>query len=232
MVQGINKDSIFNSSRDKKKYLNYINKIQPQYNILIISYCIMPNHSHFLIKSTDIDELSRFMQKLNTKYAIYYNRINNRVGYVFRDRFKLQEITCIEHFYKCIEYIHNNPIKAGMCAKQSEYEYSSFVTMYNCSRNELYTRINDIIKDKNLEKLETPINFLEDEISYKGCENSIIEEILKNNNVTKYELIMKENTEKLRKIIKILRDEYKIPYRKIEEKFGISREKIRKLNIN
>lgn len=232
MVQGINKDSIFNSSRDKKKYLNYINKIQPQYNILIISYCIMPNHSHFLIKSTDIDELSRFMQKLNTKYAIYYNAINNRVGYVFRDRFKLQEITSIEHFYKCIEYIHNNPIKAGLCAKQSEYEYSSFVTMYNCSRNELYTRINDIIKDKNLEKSETQINFLEDEISYKGCENSIIEEILKNNNVTKYELILKENMEKLRKIIKILRDEYKIPYRKIEEKLGISREKIRKLNIN
>ena len=43
---------------------------------------------------------------------------------------------------------------------------------------------------------------------------------------------MKENIEKLRKIIRILRDKYKISYRKIEKELGISREKIRKLSIN
>lgn len=232
MVQGINKESIFNNSKDKQKYYYYITKIQLQYDILIISYCIMPNHSHFLIKSTNIDELSKFMQKINTKYAIYYNEINNRVGYVFRDRFKLQEITSIEHFYRCIEYIHDNPIKAGMCTKQSEYKYSSFLTMYNCNRDELYARLNDIIKDNVLDKSDESIDFLEDEVCYKGYGDSIIEEVLKNNKITKYELVMKENIEKLRKIIKILREEYRIPYRKIEEKLGISREKIRKLNIN
>ena len=232
MVQGINKESIFNNGRDKQKYYYYINKIKQQYDILIISYCIMPNHSHFLIKSTNTDELSGFMQKINTKYAMYYNSINNRVGYVFRDRFKLQEITSIEHFYRCVEYIHDNPIKAGMCTKQSEYKYSSFSTMYNCNRDELYARLNDIIKDNVLDNSEKPIDFLEDEVCYKGCEDSIIEEVLRNNKITKYELVGKENQEKLRKIIKILRNEYKIPYRKIGEKLGISREKIRKLNIN
>ena len=86
MVQGINKEYIFNKDEDKRQYLKFINKVKGKNDIYIISYCIMDNHVHILIKEDSIECISRFMHKVNTLYAIYFNKKYNRVGYVFRDR--------------------------------------------------------------------------------------------------------------------------------------------------
>lgn len=231
MIQGINRENIFNTNKRIEKYLSYIKEIQQEYDILIISYCIMTNHAHFLVKVSNVNELSKFMQKINTKYAIYYNKVNNRVGYVFRDRFKLQVITSIEYFYRCVEYIHNNPVKAGICSKQSEYKYSSFPSIYNSDKVKLYKNLEKILKENYLEKTShDSIKFLEDEDDNKEEKNSIINRILKENSITKYDLLAKENLQKLKEIIYILKNEYGISYREIEKNIGISREKLRKLN--
>ena len=66
------------------------------------------------------------MQKLNTSYSEFYNEINDRVGHVFRNRYKSQIILDQKHLYRCLAYIHNNPVKAGMVEKPSEYKYSSY----------------------------------------------------------------------------------------------------------
>ena len=66
------------------------------------------------------------MHKVNTLYAIYFNKKYNRVGYVFRDRYKSQAIYSEKQLYTCINYIHYNPVKAGICKIASEYEYSSY----------------------------------------------------------------------------------------------------------
>ena len=115
MVQGINKEYIFNKDEDKRQYLKFINKVKGEIDIYIISYCIMDNHVHILIKEDSIERVSHFMHKINTLYAIYFNKKYNRVGYVFRDRYKSQAIYSEKQLYTCINYIHNNPVKAGIC---------------------------------------------------------------------------------------------------------------------
>ena len=66
--------------------------INEKYNIKIIAYCIMNNHTHMLLETTDLKNLSKYMQSLNTRYGKYYNKKYNRVGYVFRDRYKAEGI--------------------------------------------------------------------------------------------------------------------------------------------
>ena len=36
----------------------------------IISFCVMENHVHIIVYTKDINELTTFMRKLNTTYAI------------------------------------------------------------------------------------------------------------------------------------------------------------------
>lgn len=43
----------------------------------------MNNHTHMLVKTMQIENLSKYMQRLNIKYAKYYNNKYNRVEYVF-----------------------------------------------------------------------------------------------------------------------------------------------------
>ena len=126
MVQGINKEYIFQTKEDKIKYLKLLEKYYLKFKVNIIAYCIMDNHSHFLMHTEETQNISNFMKQVNSIYAMDYNRRKNRVGYVYRNRFESVPIMTREQMYKCIKYIHMNPVKAGIVNDEAEYEYSSY----------------------------------------------------------------------------------------------------------
>ncbi|MBO5349262.1 MAG: transposase [Clostridia bacterium] len=128
IVQGINKEKIFEKDIYVRKYLKQIKSKNIECdNIKILAYCIMNNHAHFLIFAQEIKELSKFMQKVNCSYSNFYNKINNRVGFVFRNRYYTQEILDQYQLYTCLKYIHNNPVKAGITKYPKDYNYSSYL---------------------------------------------------------------------------------------------------------
>lgn len=126
MVQGINREYIFGTEYNKNKYLQFLRKYYKKFEIEIIAYCIMDNHVHMILYSKDIQNISKFMHRVNSSYAKYYNEKNDRVGYVFRDRFMSIPIITREQLYLCIKYIHMNPVKAGIVKKEKDYKFSSY----------------------------------------------------------------------------------------------------------
>lgn len=126
MVQGINKEYIFNKDSYIIEYLKIIDKLKKDYNFTLIAYCIMNNHAHFLVYENDIKEFGKFMQKLNLRYSNMYNRKENRCGVLFRNRYKTESISNIKYLINCIKYIHENPVKAGMVRKCEDYKFSSY----------------------------------------------------------------------------------------------------------
>lgn len=126
MVQGINKEYIFKEEILKNKYKDLLLKKSKLNKIAIISYCIMDNHVHILIKTENSESLSKMMSQINSSYGKFYNKIKNRVGYVFRDRYRAEPIYDKNHLHNCVRYIHENPVKAGIIEKCDQYLYSSF----------------------------------------------------------------------------------------------------------
>lgn len=207
ITQGINKSYIFEIPEDIKYYISIMYKLSKEHEIKIKAYCIMNNHAHILIETEQLAELSKYMQRLNTKYGIYYNKKYNRVGYVFRNRYKAEGIYSEEHLYNCIKYIYNNPVKAGICNRAEEYPYSN------------YNKI-----DKNLRGNYIFIDVEDDK--QKNCKNIIKEFLLENN----LELDnIKKDRKKLKELIIILKSDYNISLRKIAEEIGLNRETVRKM---
>lgn len=130
MVQGIEKKYIFKTEKSKNYYLKLLfNNIEQYSDLDLIAYCVMDNHVHFLLYYQNIENITSLMQKLNTSYALWYNNIEDRVGYVFRSRYNVQEIKDENHLLNCLAYIHNNPVKANMVNEMKEYKFSSY-SMY------------------------------------------------------------------------------------------------------
>ena len=149
ITQGINKSYIFEKSEDIKYHIKTMYKLSAQHEIKIIAYCIMNNHVHMLIETYDIKELSKYMQRLNTTYAKYYNKKYNRIGYVFRDRYKSEGIYNEEQLYNCIKYIYDNPVKAGICNRPEEYSYSNYKKINkNLKENYIFIDIEDDKKNE------------------------------------------------------------------------------------
>ena len=151
MVQGINREYIFENPEFKKQYISFFKNKKKNIGIRLIAYCVMDNHVHMLVFSDFIEELSKTMSSVNTKYAIYYNKKMDRCGYVFRDRFKSEIIIDRKHLENCIKYIHNNPVKANICKIPSEYNYSSYKDFLNkkIDNDIIYLLCDGLIENSN-----------------------------------------------------------------------------------
>lgn len=232
MVQGINKEYIFESESEKYKYIELLKKYSEKYSILLIAYCIMDNHAHILTFSENIKNVSLFMKETNTEYAIYYNKIKNRVGYVFRNRFSSKVIYNKEYLLKCIKYIHMNPVKAKISKNEQDYKFSSYKNYIkkrgNVNENLLKIVFNNkkdyvkIIKSIDYE----PLNLDKNNINLEEVlENFLIQKNKNLNQIQKDNILIKQF------ISYLISNEYEFKKKDIAKILNISRAQLyRKLN--
>jgi len=233
MVQGINKEYIFSTEEMKKIYKQLLKENMQKSNLKLLSYCIMSNHSHMLMYVENFQEMSKLMQKVNTSFARIYNQKNNRVGFVFRNRFSVQQILNYQHLYNCLAYIHNNPVKAGIVKKAEDYKYSSYSEWVN-QREIIDEKCNELIFGENQNYIEifNKIHLNNEILDIEDIVETInYEEIL-----TKYEKNKDKSIENIINDEKILQDivfELKtranLSLRQISSILKINRPKITKL---
>lgn len=126
IVQGIEKRYIFNKDNYKRKYISLIQENSKKFNISIIAFCVMNNHIHICLYYKEIQNVSKFMHRVNSIYARYYNYLENRVGYVFRNRYYSKEIKNRNQLFNTIVYIHKNPLNAKIVNDINCWEYSTY----------------------------------------------------------------------------------------------------------
>ncbi|MBI2601393.1 transposase [Candidatus Daviesbacteria bacterium] len=102
---------------------------QTKRSVEILSYCLMPNHFHFLLKQIEENGISKFMGNLQNSYTKYFNTKNDRDGSLFLDQFKAVRVETDEQLIHLTRYIHLNP-HTGYVIKSLEelgkYPWSSF----------------------------------------------------------------------------------------------------------
>lgn len=78
--------------------------------VQILTFCFMPNHIHLLLKQIKDNGITKFMRKVGTGYAGYFNKKYNRKGHLFQGRFQLIHVKNEEQLKITFVYIHTNPI--------------------------------------------------------------------------------------------------------------------------
>ncbi len=79
--------------------------------VSIVSFCLMPNHYHLILRETSEAGISKFMHKLGTGYTLYFNVKNDRSGSLFQGTYKAKHIEDDRYLRYLFEYIHLNPIR-------------------------------------------------------------------------------------------------------------------------
>ncbi len=95
----------------------------------LVSFCLMPNHFHLLIRQSTINGLTKFMKRLATSYVMYFNKRNERTGHLFQGIYKAINVDADVYLLHLSRYIHLNPLDlTGMnLVKCLNYPYSSFL---------------------------------------------------------------------------------------------------------
>ena len=148
--RGNNKQRIFFTRENYLYFLNKVNKyISPYCDIL--SWCLMPNHFHFLVHANDetvkivkeipinINALTEGFRLSLRSYTQGINKQENRTGNLFQQKTKFTCITegSVNYGYTAFQYIHQNPLKANLVTRLEDWEFSSFADYINLRNGHL-----------------------------------------------------------------------------------------------
>ena len=93
--------------------------------LLCHAYCLMTNHYHLLVE-TPRANLDEAMHRLNSTYAVRFNRHHSLTGHVFQGRYGSKLITDDSYALTVVRYIAANPVQAGLCAAPEDWTWSSY----------------------------------------------------------------------------------------------------------
>ena len=124
MFRGINRQQIFFDDEDSGHFLSLLQEYQSNGCFCLYAYCLMGNHIHILLQAKN-DPLPLIMKRIGVRYVMWYNAKYDRIGHLFQDRYKSEPIDSDSYFLTVLRYIHNNPVKAGLCEKPEDYPLSS-----------------------------------------------------------------------------------------------------------
>jgi putative transposase len=98
-------------SAEKNKLLKLLHLNNFSDEIVLIAYCLMPNHFHLLVKQKSNNSIDKFMRSFGTRYTHYFNKKYNRVGPLYQSVYKAVIVESEEQLLYLTSYIHRNPLE-------------------------------------------------------------------------------------------------------------------------
>ena len=118
------RQSIFSDDADRKKYVKFIDAEAKRYGLLILAYCLMTKHVHFIVLPEKEDSMAKVFKYAHMKYSQYYNKRMGECGHLFQGRF-FSSVMDEMHTIACARYIERNAVRAKMVDSPELWEHSS-----------------------------------------------------------------------------------------------------------
>ncbi|WP_428236372.1 REP-associated tyrosine transposase [Gracilimonas sp.] len=145
----VNGYNLLSEKRFRDILLDGLNFLSRERRIKLYAYVIMSNHIHFISKGKNLSKCIAGFKSFTARQIIdsmiedgnkyWLNRlkearVNNRTDREYQlwtEGFHPKQIFSDEVMEQKLDYIHYNPVKAGLVRRESDWRYSSYGD-YNC----------------------------------------------------------------------------------------------------
>jgi putative transposase len=136
------------SSAERDILLEIISARRSDGDFSLFGYCIMPTHLHLLVRpnNRDIAEVMRELKSVShTKLA---HRRKTR-GSIWQPKYFDNIIRLVRDFHAKLEYIHDNPVAAGLVPSPEQWLWSSYAARIQRNSNPIPIDVADLPADPN-----------------------------------------------------------------------------------
>ena len=119
-------EAIFQDDLDRQMFLKTLGQACERAGWRVHSYVLMGNHYHLLIETPEAN-LCAGMRWFQGTYTIRHNARHKLHGHLFQGRYKAVVVDGEDgtYFRTVSDYIHLNPVRAGLAARPEEYACSA-----------------------------------------------------------------------------------------------------------
>ncbi len=111
--RGNARQTLFFTDKDRERFLLQLEDNALTYGIELYAWVLMRNHFHLVLR-TPRGNLSRFMQRLNSSYSLYFRYKRRKTGHVLDGRYKARLIEDDEYLSAVTLYV--SEIDRVVCA--------------------------------------------------------------------------------------------------------------------
>jgi len=91
----------------------------------LLGYALMPDHLHVILVPRGDQTISRLMRTIKGYASRVINSKQGGTGSLWQPSFHDRAIRNERHLLETLDYVHRNPIVAGLAASPEEYRFSS-----------------------------------------------------------------------------------------------------------
>jgi putative transposase len=124
--RGNQKGEVFFQVSDYEYFRKMLRTYSKRYNLLILAFCLMPNHYHILAIPWNLDSLSNVMRDVGIAYSYYVRKKYKWEGHVFQSRYKSKVVWDKNYFEVVLKYIKDNPREAKLINGKQRYRWTYF----------------------------------------------------------------------------------------------------------
>lgn len=143
------KEKLFASNtsyKEKDKIIKLLQLNNFADEIILLAFCLMPNHFHFFIKQKSAGSIDKFMNSLATRYSMYFNRKYKRVGPLYQGVYRAVLVTREEQLLHLTRYIHKQALALqGLALERGLTEQPSSYLDYVGKRKTAWVKPEEIL---------------------------------------------------------------------------------------
>lgn len=117
--------TIFENPADYDAFLWVIDEVWDVVPLPIFLMILMPNHWHFVVRSTTDDQVGGFFGLLSVMHTIQYHAHykSSRTGHLYQGRFESFPIQSDEHLLIAMRYLERNPVRANFVERAEDWAW-------------------------------------------------------------------------------------------------------------
>ena len=100
--------------REHRLIVGAIRKCQERFGCRVFGYCVLSNHLHVLIEAVNESTLAQAMKGLEVRIARGLNKLWQRKGSIFRERFHGRVLKTLKDIHRAVRYVIQNGRKHGV----------------------------------------------------------------------------------------------------------------------
>jgi len=114
---------LFSADASGRVFESALERVRRTFGLRIYAYVVMPEHVHLLLSEPERQTLADALKSLKQGVS---RRLIGNAEHFWQKRYYDFNIRDYPQFTQKLRYIHMNPVRAGLCERPEDWEWSSF----------------------------------------------------------------------------------------------------------